>query len=220
MHSPFLSSTTNHLSPKCNKNHHSSPFFFIPVIPSSIQDPQDLPGDECFALETTSESMSTAHTEPKKKPHKEKPWDQPKTFSQINYFTATHRECTSVFHHHVSLPSPPISFKEQSFNTQMDFLQDLDRMRWAYVSEGYVDVTLTTRCIVCNFLTSGFLYVDKACPQLETDSIGTEPSSLSIHSIFESPSLFYSHGAAKFLSTQSDQSKSYHLCLCTLRVLL
>lgn len=62
-------------------------------------------------------------------------------------------------------------------------------------------VALTTRCAVCNSSTSGFYMWTKLAPQLETDSAGTEPSSLSI---FESPS-FYTHGAAKF-STISEHS--------------
>ena len=51
----------------------------------STQDAQDLPGSAgCFALESASEPASAAHNEPKKKPRKKYPWDQPRTFSRMN----------------------------------------------------------------------------------------------------------------------------------------
>jgi hypothetical protein len=125
------------------------------MTPESPRDPQDLLGSAgCFALETASESVSSK--EPKKKPYKTNPWDQPRTFSHVDPSFTTSREHTSTSLQHGSLPTPPTPSR-QLINTQMDVGCDLDSQGCAYASENHDDVPLTTRCVVCISSSSGFL---------------------------------------------------------------
>jgi hypothetical protein len=126
--------------------------FHIPVTPESTRDPQDLLGSlGCFALETASESVSAAYKEPKQKPRKTHPWDQPRTFTRV----------TRVNHSSASLPTPPTPSR-QLLDIPMDVGYDLDSRLG-----GCADALLPTRCVIYS-ISSSSEFLNIFCKALVT----------------------------------------------------